>query len=339
MYFVSNQENTDASLNIALETYLVENRLVDEPILLFYINAPSIIVGRNQNTIAEVNQPYLDEKGIRVVRRMSGGGAVYHDLGNLNFCFIKDDDGTIGDFNSFTQPVVQALHQMGATGASLIGRNDLLIDGKKFSGTAMYAKSGRMTAHGTLLLDSDLDEVTKALKPRKEKIESKGIQSIRKRVTNIKPYLAPEYQSLSTVEFREKLLLQIFGVNDRAQVKEYVLSEEDWAKVRQLRDERFANWDWTYGRSPQFNLEYHHKFPAGLVEYKLNVEQGYIQDIRIFGDFFGVGDIAEVEQALKGVKFEKNAVLAVFEQCGAQHYFGNINAEELALLLVNGVYE
>ncbi|AHG82654.1 Lipoate-protein ligase [Bibersteinia trehalosi USDA-ARS-USMARC-188] len=340
MYFVSgNSDITDASLNIALETYLVENRLVDEPILLFYINAPSIIVGRHQNTVAEVNQPYLDEKNIQVVRRMSGGGAVYHDLGNLNFCFIKDNDGSIGDFAGFTQPVIKALHQLGATGASLQGRNDLLIDGKKFSGNAMYAKGNRMTAHGTILFDSDLEEVTRALKPRKEKIESHGIQSIRKRVTNIKPYLASEYQSLNTFEFRDHLLLQIFGVENRQDIKEYVLTDDDWQKVHQLRKERFANWDWNYGKSPEFSLEYAQKFPAGLVEYKLNVEQGYIKAIRIYGDFFGMGEINDLELALTNVKYEKNAVLNVFQQIDIKHYFGNIEAEALAELLVNGVYE
>ena len=211
MYFVDNGNNYDASLNIALETYLVENRLVDEPILLFYINDPSIIVGRNQNTIEEVNQAYVEEKGIRVVRRMSGGGTVYHDRGNFSFCFIKDDDGSFRDFASFTQPVIQALHKMGAKGAELKGRNDLLIEDKKFSGNAMYAKNGRMTAHGTILFDADLDEVTKALKPRKEKFESKGIKSVRSRVTNIKPYVSTEYQKLTTEQFRDLLLLEIFG--------------------------------------------------------------------------------------------------------------------------------
>lgn len=340
MYFVgANSTITDASLNIALETYLVENRLVDEPILLFYINAPSIIVGRHQNTIAEVNQPYIDGKQIQVVRRMSGGGAVYHDLGNLNFCFIQDNDGSIGDFAAFTKPVIDALHKLGAKGAELKGRNDLLIDGKKFSGNAMYVKGNRMTAHGTLLFDSDLDEVTFALKPRKEKIESHGIQSIRKRVTNIKPYLSQEYQSLDTFAFRDLLLLQIFGVEKPEEIKEYHLTDEDWHKVYQLRDERFANWNWNYGKSPEFTLSYAHKFPAGLVEYQLNVEQGYIKGIKIYGDFFGIGEISDLEQALVGVKYEKNAVLDVFRQIDVKHYFGNINAESLTELLVNGVYE
>ncbi|AAU37665.1 LplA protein [[Mannheimia] succiniciproducens MBEL55E] len=339
MYFIDNKEITDAGINIALETYLVENRLVNEPILLFYINSPSIIIGRNQNTIAEVNQPYLDEKNIRVVRRMSGGGAVYHDLGNLSFCFIKDDDGSIGDFAGFTRPVIEALHQLGAKNAKLEGRNDLLIDGKKFSGNAMYAKGGRMTAHGTILFDSDLEEVSKALKSRKEKIESKGIRSIRKRVTNIKPYLSLEYQHLTTRQFRDILLLKIFNVTSREQVPEYRLTEEDWQKVYALREQRFANWDWNYGRSPQFTLEYYHKFPAGLVEYKLNVEQGKIQNIRIFGDFFGLAEIAELEKALIGIKYEKQAISQIFNHFNIKQYFGNIEPEALTELLVNGIYE
>ena len=244
MYFVDNGNCYDASRNIALETYLVENRLVDEPILLFYINDPAIIIGRNQNTIEEINQPYVEANHIRVVRRMSGGGAVYHDRGNFSFCFIKDDDGSFRDFASFTQPVIEALHKMGAKGAQLQGRNDLLIDGKKFSGNAMYAKNGRMTAHGTILFNADLDEVTNALKPRQEKIESKGIKSIRSRVTNIKPYVNEEYQELTTEAFRDLILLEIFGVESREEVKELKLSAEDWAKVEEIRQERFDNWDW-----------------------------------------------------------------------------------------------
>lgn len=339
MYFVDNKEITDPSINIALETYLVENRLVDEPILLFYINEPSIIIGRNQNTIAEVNQAYIEEKGIHVVRRMSGGGAVYHDLGNFSFCFIKDADGSFRDFGKFTQPVIEALHQMGVEGAELKGRNDLLIGDKKFSGNAMYEKNGRMTAHGTILFDADLEEVTKALKPRKEKIESKGIQSVRSRVTNIKPFVSEQYKNMTTEEFRDSLLLEIFGVSDRSQVKEYHLTEEDWAKVEAIRQERFGNWEWNYGHSPESSIEHSHKFPFGLVEYKLNVEEAKIKTIRIFGDFFGLGEIRDVEQALVGVPFEKDAVQIVFDTIDVQKYFGNITAEALAKLLVFGTVE
>lgn len=333
MYFVDNQEITDPATNIALETYLVENRLVDEPMLLFYINEPSIIIGRNQNTIEEINQAYVEEKGIHVVRRMSGGGAVYHDLGNCSFCFIQDEQDHAFDFSVFTKPVIDALHKMGVTGAELSGRNDLLIDDKKFSGNAVYVKKGRMTAHGTILFESDLDEIHHALKPRKDKIESKGIKSVRSRVTNIKPYVADEFKSMNTRQFRDRLLLNIFGVTERSQVKEYRLSEEDWGKVAQIRAERFADWDWNYGRSPAFSMERHQRFGAGSVTFRFNVEKGLIQAIKIYGDFFGTGEIADVEQRLVGTPYRRDTIMQAFSALDVAYYFGKINERELAELL------
>ena len=335
MLFVDNQENTDPRTNIALETYLVENRLTDQPLLLFYINEPSIIIGRNQNTVEEVNQRYVEEHGIHVVRRMSGGGAVYHDLGNFSYCFIQEEHGPARDFSVFTRPVIEALHQMGVAGAKLEGRNDLLIDGKKFSGNAMYIKNSRMTAHGTILYDADLDAVTAALKPRADKIESKGIKSVRSRVTNIRPYVADAYQHLNTREFRDHLLLRIFGVNSRADVPEYTLSADDWAQVAAIRAERFANWDWNYGRSPAFTSERYHKYPQGAVDFRFNVEQGgNIKEIKIYGDFFGVGDIADVEKRLTGIPYRRNAITAAFADIDTALYFGGIAAKDLINQLV-----
>lgn len=333
MIFVDNGPNYDADLNIALETYLVENKLVDEPILLFYINKPSIIIGRNQNTAEEINQAYVDEHGINVVRRMSGGGAVYHDLGNVSFCFIKDDDGSFRDFASFTKPVIQALHKMGATGAVLEGRNDLLIDGKKFSGNAMYAKDGRMTAHGTILFDSDLDEVTNALKPRKAKIESKGVKSVRSRVTNLKPYVSEEFKDLTIEEFRDRLLLEIFGVDRREDVPELKLTDKDWEGVMKIREERMGNWDWNYGQSPDFQYEQSHKFPFGFVDVRFNVRQGKMQDVRIYGDFFGLGNISDVEEKLEGVKYERQAVIEALKDVDVVHYFGKTTVDEIVELI------
>ena len=335
MLFVDNQENTDPRTNIALETYLVENRLTDQPLLLFYINEPSIIIGRNQNTVEEVNQRYVEEHGIHVVRRMSGGGAVYHDLGNFSYCFIQEEHGPARDFSVFTRPVIEALHQMGVAGAKLEGRNDLLIDGKKFSGNAMYIRNGRMTAHGTILYDADLDAVTAALKPRADKIESKGIKSVRSRVTNIRPYVADAYQHLNTREFRDHLLLRIFGVNSRADVPEYTLSTDDWAQVAAIRAERFANWDWNYGRSPAFTSERYHKYPQGAVDFRFNVEQGgNIREIKIYGDFFGVGDIADVEKRLTGIPYRRDAISAAFADIDTALYFGGIAAKDLIDQLV-----
>ncbi|MDA9472172.1 lipoate--protein ligase [Enterococcus sp. 5H] len=333
MIFVPN-ENNDPRINLAIETYLLKEKPLDEPILLFYINEPSIIIGRNQNTIEEINKEYVDNNGIHVVRRLSGGGAVYHDHGNLNFSFIMPDDGnSFRDFAKVTQPIIQALHELGVSGAELKGRNDLVINDMKFSGNAMYATAGRMFAHGTLMFDSDIDEVVNALKVRKDKIESKGIKSVRSRVTNIKPFLPADKQSMTTEEFREDILLKIFGVDSIDQVKTYELTDEDWEKINKISDEYYRNWDWNYGKSPAFNLERRHRFPIGSIEAQMNVEDGEIKEIKIFGDFFGLGEIKDVEEILIGTKYEKAAIEAAVDKIDVKKYFGNIEKEDLVGLL------
>ena len=314
MLFVPN-ENNDPRINLAIEIFLLQEMKVDEPILLFYINEPSIIIGRNQNTIEEINKDYVDAHGIHVVRRFSGGGAVYHDFGNLNFSFIMPDDGnSFRDFEKLTKPIVQALHEMGVEGAQLKGRNDLVIDDMKFSGNAMYATNGRMFAHGTIMFDSDINEVVNALKVRKDKIESKGIKSIRSRVTNIKPFLPKDKQDMTTEAFREEILLKIFGVDSVDQVKTYTLTEEDWVKINEISDKYYRNWDWNYGKSPAFDIERRKRFPIGSIEVRFNVQEGKITEAKIYGDFFGLGDIADVEQAFIGTRYDKSALKDVIDQ-------------------------
>lgn len=333
MLYVPNNEN-DPRINLAIETYLLKEKNFDEPILLFYINDPSIIIGRNQNTIEEINSEYVEAHDIKVVRRLSGGGAVYHDHGNLNFSFIMPDDGeSFRDFEKFTKPVIDALHEMGVTGAQLKGRNDLVINDQKFSGNAMYATDGRMFAHGTIMFDSDINEVVNALKVRKDKIESKGIKSIRSRVTNIKPFLSDDDQAMTTEEFREAILLKIFGVNYFDQVKTYELTDEDWARIMEISKEYYQNWDWNYGKSPAFELVRRERFPIGSIEVKMNVSSGKIKDIRIYGDFFGLGEIRDVEQALVGVRHQKEAVAAALEAIDVKKYFGNIEKEQVVQLI------
>lgn len=335
MYFVDNENHLDPSVNIALETYLLREKVLDEPTLLFYINEPSIIIGRNQNTIAEVNQTYVDDNNIHVVRRMSGGGAVYHDLGNFSFCFITEDDGnSFRDFAKFTEPVIDFLHSVGVKDAALRGRNDLTIGEKKFSGNAMYATNGRMTAHGTIMFDSDIDAVTSALKPRKDKIESKGIKSIRSRVTNIKPFVDEAYKNLSTEEFRDLMLLHIFDVEKREDVKEYKLTEEDWKRVYEIREEYFGNWDWNYGQSPKYGIEIKRRYPIGSIDFNFNIAGGKIAEAKVYGDFFGLGEIADVEEALVGTKYTKADLRDKFEEIDLKKYFGNITADEL----VEGIF-
>ena len=333
MIFVPN-ENNDPRVNLAIETYLLTEMPLDEPILLFYINEPSIIIGRNQNTIEEINKEYVDEHGIHVVRRLSGGGAVYHDHGNLNFSFIMPDDGnSFRDFAKVTQPIIQALHDLGVEGAELKGRNDLVINDMKFSGNAMYATNGRMFAHGTLMFDSDIDEVVNTLKVRKDKIESKGIKSVRSRVTNIKPFLSEDKQEMTTEVFRQEILLKIFGVDSIDQVKTYELTDQDWAAINKISEQYYRNWDWNYGKSPAFNLERRHRFPIGSIEMKMNVADGAIQEIKIFGDFFGLGEIKDVEDILTGVKYDKASLEEAIDQIDVKKYFGNIEKEDLLGLI------
>lgn len=333
MIFVPNDQK-DPRVNLAIETYLLKEKKMDEPILLFYINEPAIIIGRNQNTIEEINQEYVEEKGIHVVRRLSGGGAVYHDYGNLNFSFIMPDDGnSFRDFAKVTEPIIQALHELGVSGAELKGRNDLVIDGLKFSGNAMYATEGRMFAHGTLMFDSDIDEVVNALKVRKDKIESKGIKSIRSRVTNIKPFLAKEKQAMTTEEFSQEILLKIFGVSSVDQVKKYELTDEDWTAINKISDTYYRNWAWNYGQSPAFNLERRQRFSIGTIDIQMNVEESEIKEIKIFGDFFGLGEISDVEEKLVGVTYEKRAIQEAVEQIDVTKYFGAIEKEDLVKLI------
>ncbi|MBO0420506.1 lipoate--protein ligase [Vagococcus fluvialis] len=334
MIFVSNEEITDPRINLAIETYLVQEMPLDEPILLFYINEPSIIIGRNQNTIEEINTEYVEKQGIHVVRRLSGGGAVYHDAGNLNFSFIMPDDGeSFRNFGKVTQPIIDALHDMGVEGAELKGRNDLVIDDKKFSGNAMYSTNGRMFAHGTLMFDSDVNEVVNALKVRKDKIESKGIKSIRSRVTNIKPYLTDTHQNMSTKDFRQEILLKIFETDKLEDVNVYKLTEKDWERINAISDKLYRNWDWNYGRSPEFDLVRRQRFAIGSIEAKMNVSEGEIKEIKLFGDFFGLGEISDVEKVLTGVKYDKESIKAAVEEIDVKKYFGNIEKEDLVGLL------
>lgn len=333
MIFVPNDKH-DPRINLAIEHFLLQEMPVEEPILLFYINEPSIIIGRNQNTIEEINREYVEQQGIHVVRRLSGGGAVYHDLGNLNFSFIMPDDGnSFRDFAKVTKPIIQALHELGVSGAELKGRNDLVIDGMKFSGNAMYATNGRMFAHGTIMFDSDINEVVNALKVKKDKIESKGIKSIRSRVTNIKPFLPKEKQTMTTDEFREAILLKIFGVDSMKEVNTYILKEEDWQKINEISKEYYRNWDWNYGKSPDFNFSRQKRFPIGSIEVHLNVSNGLIEEVKIFGDFFGLGNIEDVENALIGKRYDKDILNEVVKTIDVKKYFGAIESDDLLALL------
>ncbi|KAA6454132.1 lipoate--protein ligase LplJ [Bacillus atrophaeus] len=330
MLFIDNQNINDPRINLAIEEYCLKYLDPEQPYLLFYVNQPSIIIGKNQNTIEEINTKYVEDNGIIVVRRLSGGGAVYHDLGNLNFSFITKDDGdSFHNFKKFTEPVIQALKQLGVD-AELSGRNDIVANGRKISGNAQFATKGRIFSHGTLLLDSAIDNVVSALKVKKDKIESKGIKSIRSRVANISEFLDDK---MSTNEFRSHLLRHIFNTNDITKVPEYKLTEEDWKIINKISEERYQNWDWNFGKSPKFNLQHSKRFPIGSIDLRLEVKKGIIEDCSIFGDFFGVGDVTDIENALIGKQYERKAIADALEDFDMKHYFGKIGTDDFLELI------
>jgi lipoate-protein ligase A len=323
MKFINNQGITDPRINLAIEEYCLKNLDINESYLLFYINQPSIIIGKNQNTIEEINTKYIDENGIVVVRRLSGGGAVYHDLGNLNYSFITKDDGdSFHNFKKFTEPVIEALNQLGVN-AELSGRNDILAEGRKISGNAQFSTRGRMFTHGTLLFNTEMENVVSALNVKKDKIESKGIKSVRSRVANISEFLKEE---MTIEQFRAFILNSIFNHQD---ITEYVLTEDDWEKINQISKERYQNWDWNYGKSPKFDLQHSHRFPVGQIDVRFNVNKGIIDSCKIFGDFFGVGEVKDIEEKLIGVRYERNELEKALTEIDVKHYFGNITKRRI----------
>lgn len=315
--------STNAYFNIASEEYLL-GRFPTEDIFLLYVNAPSIIVGKFQNTLAEINLDYVQENEIKVVRRMSGGGAVYHDLGNLNFSFhtlLADHD--FGDFSQFTQPVLALLNRLGVP-AVLEGRNDLLVEGKKFSGNAKLAKNGKMIQHGTILLNSEMEVLGDALKANPLKFIDKATKSNRSRVTNLIHYL-PE--GTTTEQLKNLLTDEIISNNPGAQ--RYELTPEDIRGIENLMAEKYETWHWNFGFSPQYNFRKAIKVPAGFIEVHLDVVKGTIEKAKIFGDFFAPKPIEEFEAQLIGQKHEAESLKTLFSQLDLVSYFGQVTAEEI----------
>lgn len=328
MIFIDNKGINDPQINLAIEEFILTNMDVEnEPHFMFYVNEPSIIIGRNQNTAEEINTEYVDANGIKVVRRLSGGGAVYHDLNNLNYSFITKDDGeSFRNFKKFTDPIVEALGKMGVQ-AQLSGRNDIEVEGKKVSGNAQFSTKGRMYSHGTLMFKTDVEAVASSLRVKKDKIESKGIKSVRSRVGNISDYIDGD---LSFEDFKQAILRSIFGEQD---IKQYELTEADWEKIHEISKARYGNWDWNYGKSPKFNMQQTHRFPVGGIDVRLQVNKGVIEDIHIYGDFFGVGDVADIEAKLKGVQYERASIEQAIEGIDVPKILGGITKEEFVGLI------
>ena len=330
MLYVDNAGVTDAHLNLALEEHVLRNRMGEDDLLLFYVNAPAIIIGRNQNTVEEINSDVVAERGIRVVRRVSGGGAVYHDLGNLNFSFMtRDVHGRFNRYDRFNGPVVEVLRELGVP-AEIGGRNDIMAGGRKISGNAQFATPDRMLSHGTLQLDSNLDDVTAALRPKPGKVESKGVKSIRSRVANISEFLS---SPITVDELRLRILEKIFGTRDPALIPTLALDDSDRDAIRELWGRKYGTTSWNYGENPASNVQRASRFTGGEIDVRLDVKDGRIAGIRIFGDFMGRRDVAELETRLAGVLYERDAVMQALADLDVGAFFSGITADEVMSVL------
>lgn len=328
MIFIENEGQTNPKLNLALEEYILRNFSADHDYLLFYINEPSIIIGRNQNTLEEINHNYVVDHNIHIVRRVSGGGAVYHDFGNLNFSFITNHDGkSLNNFKKFTAPVIKVLKSLGLD-AELKGRNDIQVAEKKISGTAQFSTGKRMVSHGTLLLDTDLGEVVNALQVKMSKIQSKGHKSVRSRVANISEFLK---SPLKIEDFRQLVLEGLYEESEPFEA--YHLTPDEWKGVHQLKEEKYDTWDWNYGRSPKFNIQRSKRFPVGEIDLRIFVEKGLIKDVKVFGDFFGKEPVETLEQQLIGVRYDQQAIAEALKDVNIKEYFGEVAKEEFLQLM------
>lgn len=313
--------NTNPHFNLACEQYLLDN--VEDEIFMLWRNDKTVVIGKNQNAYAEVNTEFVRENNIKVARRITGGGAVFHDLGNVNFTFITSKENADSlNFDRFTAPIIKALGKLGAS-AEPSGRNDITIDGKKVSGNAQCVYNGRVMHHGTLLYSADMSKVSGALNVDTDKIKSKGIKSIRSRVANIIDYIDKKMDVCDFITFLESQI--------NAPARE--LSSEETEKIHTLCNEKYSTWDWIWGRSKSYSTINRRYFPFGLVEVCIDTDRGKIANVRIFGDYFGVCDISEIEKALTGIQYDYSSIINVLSGFNLDNYIYGSKAEDITKLL------
>jgi lipoate-protein ligase A len=321
-------ESHDAELNLALEQYVFDRLDRADSYLMLWRNGNAVIVGKHQNTAGEINAAYVRERGIQVVRRLSGGGAVYHDLGNINFTFVTDAGGPLFDFAHFCRPVVETLRSLGAE-AEISGRNDMTIGGMKFSGNSQYIKQGRVMHHGTIMFDSDLDVLAEALAAPEGKMESKGLPSARSRVTNVRPHLARDCGAEEFMDALEAALAARFGARPLPP------GAIDMGEVRRLRDEVYGAWEWNYGASPDYRIRRKRRFEGvGEIEARMEIAGGRITGLAFSGDFFSAKEPGDLARALVGVQPSEPALREALARLPAGDYFRNLGDGDLISLLL-----
>lgn len=318
---------TDPAFNLAVEEYVFDCLPKDRMYVMLWRNDNAIIIGKHQNAHAQINPAFVKEKNIRVVRRLSGGGAVYHDLGNLNFTIIADAQGDTLDFARFCDVVIAALKKAGIC-AVRNGRNDMTIDGKKFSGNAQYLRQGRVMHHGTILFDSDMTVLSQALQVDEAKIRSKGVDSVRSRVTNVRPCLP---RDMTMEQFRALLLQTIL---EQTPGEAYELSPEDLTEIERRAQARYGTWEWNYGRSPECTLLKKQRFEGcGTVEAHLTLTHSTIEQIALTGDFFSAGDPEVLCRLLEGCPLREDAIRVALKDVSIHRFIMGLKLEDFVSLL------
>ena len=313
--------------NLATEEYLLTQ--TQEEVFMLWQNANAIIIGRHQNTLAEINQPFVEENKIVVARRLTGGGAVFHDLGNLNFSFIRNiapEEKEI-NFVKFLQPIVDALQSLGVP-ATFSGRNDLVVHDKKISGNAMVYWGNRVLEHGTLLFSTVQHNLAQALKVDPSKFNDKAVKSVRSRVTNISEHLP---KAMTVMEFKDYLMDFILKQQPGTTIEPLTPQEE--AHIQKRADEKFSTWEWNYGASPKYAIERKVRTKGGTVQIGMDVKNGIIADLRIYGDFFSQKNPDELASMLIGKAHNRTSLQKILCEIDVQQYLNGVTEEELLGLL------
>lgn len=295
------QTSTNPYFNIASEEYLLKNFMDD--IFILYRNEPSIIVGKHQNTLAEINLEYVKRNKLNVIRRLSGGGTVYHDLGNLNYTFISNgSEGNLVDFKKFTQPIINVLQRLGID-AKLGGKNDIRVGDKKISGNAEHVYKNRVLHHGTLLFSSDLDELNESIKINPNTYSDKAVKSIRSEVANITEFLK---EPITITEFADLIANHIKQAFPSG--KNYQLNINDIKKINELVDTKYSMWEWNFGYSPTYTLNKKVIVGNEVIEVKISVENGLICSIKLDGDILDKKKLLEIENLLTNCPHDIDAI-------------------------------
>lgn len=334
MFYIDNQGVTDPRVNLAIEEHVLRNFAPDKEYLMLYINEPSVIMGKHQNIYEEVNVDFVQQNNIKVVRRVSGGGTVYHDLGNLNFSYlVPHDSAKLNNYHYFLNPIVEALQSLGVP-AEISPRNDLVAAGKKISGNAQFSTTKRMVSHGTLLFNSEIIHLSQSLKVKDANIRSKSIKSVRSPVANIYEYLTKAQQNeLNMEQFKQVLLRYILKTND---VPTYQLTKEDWEVVNKLVAEKYSTWEWNFARSPKCTMEKTLTFDKGVLRAVLDIKKGHINGLTFdlpTGSNKQKNTYHKLAEQLGQVKFDKETIKQALEQVNMDEQLLNITKEQILKLI------